>query len=131
MSGEVHATWATVEVLRTDGGLADGGGVDDGGHLLDVAVEEKLEEGFITVLQTGEVQVLAESVNALLAGLVVLVLGIRCSGCKEAVVHALQLVLNAQHSRRQQPAQPKPIPLTLGKGNALYDIKNFESSKWE
>jgi len=83
--------------------LPDRRRVDDRHHLLDVLGHEPVEEDFVAILKIREVNVFLDRV--LLAA--------------HRAERTVDLFLEGENPRRQQPAEPEHVALPIGKGSAF------------
>ena len=100
-----QAAWPPPQVRVALAGLSDGGRVDDRHHLGRVIDDEPIEQALVPVLQRHQVDVFLE-VRRLPA---------------EARQRLLDLLVEAEHARRQQPAQMEAVTFLLGKRGALVE----------
>jgi hypothetical protein len=90
LGGKIHATRASIEILRVDTCITHSRCVDDRRHLLNVPTDEVVEQHFIAVLQAGQEQMLRHSIDGLFRSMLV---RRYFAGCKERLVHTLHLIL--------------------------------------
>ena len=109
---EVQPARATVDVAVVLTARADAGRVDDGQHLLDVALDQPVKQRFVAVLQGTEEDV-------------ALKLGV---AAPEVLVRARELLLDRRHVRRQQAEQTELAPLILGERAAFVSCSGLSSS---
>ncbi len=110
LRGDVEAARLLEAVAELLARLAHGRGVDVGSHLLHVAGQEGVEQGFVAILQGSQVLVLLDV----------------AAGAQEGLIDPLQLGFEGLHLRRQEAAQLKIGPLLFGEGGALVEVAIVE-----
>ena len=107
---DVDTPVAPLDVAHLHAGLAHGGGVDDGDHLLQVLQQQAVEEGLAAILQARQVDVALQVVVLALVGL----------------VDAGHLGVEGADARPQHAVQLQAEPLFLGEGRALVQVRVVE-----
>ena len=103
---DVDAAEAALDVAQLHAGLAHGGRVDDGHHLIQVVDQEPVEQHLVPVQESRQVDVLLHVVWL----------------AEEGLVGAVQLGFQGRDARPQHAVQPQTQPLLLGKGRGLVQV---------
>ena len=110
LRGDVEAARLLEAVAELLARLAHGRGVDVGSHLLHVAGQEGVEQGFVAILQGSQVLVLLDV----------------AASAQEGLIDPLQLGFEGLHLGRQEAAQLKISPLLFGEGGTLVEVAIVE-----